>query len=356
MMDMPPGEDMPPAPPLDEVSAAVPASVSLTDEYGRISRYLRLSVTDRCNLRCLYCRSKIRERCIPHDEVLRYEELVRLVDLGVEQGIEKIRLTGGEPFVRKGFIHFLRMLRERHSKVDLRITSNGTLLGEYVKALGELGIGAINISLDSLRPEGVLAATGQNFLPVVRRNIDALLAEGIRVKINAVALKGINQQDMRVFLDFARNHPVDVRFIEFMPMGSGAGWSEDQFWPADDILAEARKWAELEPCRPDARDRGPARMFSIVGGMGRLGLITPMSNHFCATCNRLRITSDGRLRTCLFSDKECRLRGILRHPRLDARFLSKVMERASRKKPLGADILRQRQRMAAAKSMVSIGG
>jgi cyclic pyranopterin phosphate synthase len=329
--------------------------VRLTDEYGRTARYLRLSVTDRCNLRCLYCRSTIQERHIPHDDVLRYEELVRLADLGVEQGIEKIRLTGGEPFARKGFMDFLRMLRERHAKVDLRITSNGTLLGEYVKTLGELGIGAMNISLDSLRPKGFLAATGRNLLPEVRRTLDALLAEGIQVKINAVALKDINQQDMRAFLDFARRHPVDVRFIEFMPMGSGTKWSEDQFWPADDILAEARKWAALEPCRQDVRDRGPARMFSIVGGLGRFGIITPMSNHFCATCNRLRITSDGRLRTCLFADKEYRLRGILRHPRLDAAFLSKVMEGASRKKPLGADILRQRQR-AAVKPMASIGG
>jgi len=328
----------------------------MTDEYGRTVRYLRLSVTDRCNLHCLYCRSSIRKRNIPHDEILRYEELVRLVDLGVKQGVEKIRLTGGEPFVRKGFINFLRMLRKHHAKLDLRITSNGTLLGEHVKTLGELGIGAINISLDSLRPEGFLAATGRNLLSTVRRNLDALLAEGIHVKINAVALKDINQQDIRLFLDFARRHPVDVRFIEFMPMGSGTRWSEDQFWPAEAILAEARKWADIEPCRPDARDKGPARMFSIAGCLGRLGIITPMSNHFCAMCNRLRITSDGRLRTCLFADKEYRLRGILRHPRLDGRLLSKVMEYASRNKPLGADILRQRQGAVAAKSMVSIGG
>jgi len=344
---------MPSVSPFDEIPA-VPAR--LTDGYGRIANYLRLSVTDRCNLSCLYCRSNFRERHIPHEEVLRYEELVRLVDMSVEQGIAKIRLTGGEPFIRKGFINFLYMLRERHSRVDLRITSNGTLLGEYVKALGELGIGAINISLDSLRPKGFLAVTGQDLLPVVRRNVDALLAEGIQVKINAVALKSINRQDMRAFLDFARSHPVDVRFIEFMPMGSGTRWSEEQFWPADDILAEAGKWAELEPCGPEIRDRGPARLFSIVGGLGRLGLITPMSNHFCATCNRLRITSDGQLRTCLFADKEYRLRGILRHPRLDVRFLSTVMERASRRKPLGVDILRQRQWAVAAKAMSSIGG
>jgi cyclic pyranopterin phosphate synthase len=353
MMDAPSGDHMPPVPPPGGAGAA--PSARLTDAYGRTARYLRLSVTDRCNLRCLYCRSTIHERHIPHDDVLRYEELVRLADLAVEQGMGKIRLTGGEPFVRKGFMDFLRMLRKRHAGLDLRITSNGTLLGEHVKALGELGIGGINLSLDSLRPEGFLAATGRDLLPVVRRNLDALLAEGIPVKINAVALKNINRQDMRAFVDFARSHPVDVRFIEFMPMGGGAGWSAEQFWPAEAVLAEAREWADMQACLPDVGERGPARMFSIAGGLGRLGIITPMSDHFCAECNRLRITSDGRLRICLFADKEYRLRGVLRHPRLGARFLSAIMERASRKKPLGADILRQR-RKAADKAMVSIGG
>jgi cyclic pyranopterin phosphate synthase len=342
---------MPSLPPCHDAPAA---SARLTDAYGRTARYLRLSVTDRCNLRCVYCRSNIRN--IPHGEVLRYEELARLADLGVAQGIEQIRLTGGEPFVRKGFMDFVRMLRERHAGVDLRITSNGTLLGNHVRELRELGIGAINISLDSLRPEGFLAAAGRDLLPVVRRNLDALLAEGIQVKINAVAIRGINQQDLRAFVDFARSHPVDVRFIEFMPMGAGSGWSEERFWPAAEILAEARTWAELEPSRPAGGDRGPARMFSLVGGLGRLGLITPMSNHFCAACNRLRITSDGRLRVCLFSDKEYRLRGILRHPRLGARFLAAVLERANRKKPLGVELLRQRQGAPAVKAMVSIGG
>ncbi|MDR0467004.1 MAG: GTP 3',8-cyclase MoaA [Deltaproteobacteria bacterium] len=345
---------MPPVPPCDD-APVVPDSARLTDEYGRSVRYLRLSVTDRCNLRCLYCRGSLWERHIPHEEVLRYEELARLVELGVEQGIEKVRLTGGEPFVRKGFMDFLRMLRERYPRVKLRLTSNGVLLGEYVKALKELGIEAINLSLDSLRPEGFLAATGHDLFPVVRRNLDALLAEGVQVKINVVAIKDINRQDMRAFMDFARSHPVEVRFIEFMPMGGGR-WSEERFWPAEEILAEARKWAELVPCRPDARDGGPARVFSIAGGLGRFGLITPMSDHFCAACNRLRITSDGRLRTCLFADREYRLRGVMRHPRLDARFLSRVIRLASRKKPMGADILRQRRGAVTAKSMVSIGG
>ncbi len=340
------------------ISPLAPAGAPrLTDAYGRTVRYLRLSVTDRCNLRCLYCRSNIKTRCIPHDEILRYEELLRLALVAVGQGIEKIRLTGGEPFARKGFVDFLRMLRERLPQTDLRITTNATLIGPHIEALTRLRIGAINISLDSLRPEGFLASTGCGLLPVVRRNLDALLVAGVPVKINAVALRGINDADVRDFVDFARAHPVDVRFIEFMPMGSGTNWSETYFLPAEAVLAEARKWADLEPCASAPSDAGPARMYRIAGGLGRIGLITPMSNHFCASCNRLRITSDGRLRTCLFADKEYRLRGILRNPRLSDAHLARVVELAGRDKPLGADILRRRgQGAVAAKHMLRIGG
>lgn len=348
------------APPLDEVSPPRSPSASgalLTDIHGRTVRYLRLSVTDRCNLRCLYCCSTIKRRCIPHDEVLRYEEFLRLAELAADQGIEKIRLTGGEPFARKGFMGFLHMLREQLPKVDLRITTNGTLLGGHIDALRRLRIGAVNLSLDSLRPEGFHASTGSELFPVVRRNLDALLAAGIRVKINAVALRGINDRDVRAFLDFARTNPVDVRFIEFMPMGNGTCWSQKYFRSAEDVLAEARQWATLVPSRTIEADGGPARMYTVDGGPGRFGLITPMSNHFCASCNRLRITSDGRLRTCLFDDKEYRLRGILRHPRLHDGFLAEVLERAGRAKPFGVDILRRRgQGAVAAKSMLHIGG
>jgi cyclic pyranopterin phosphate synthase len=326
------------------------------DEYGRIVRYLRLSVTDRCNLRCVYCRSVIKTRSIPHDRILRYEELLRLAGVGVKAGIRKIRVTGGEPFVRKGFMPFLRMLRAAHPDVDLRLTTNGTLLGEHIDELRGLRLGGVNISLDSLRPEGFQAATGRDLLPVVLRNIDALLAAGINVKINAVALKGINDREVRAFVDFAGRRPVDVRFIEFMPMGGGTGWSEERFQSAGNILAEAAKWAELAPCGADPAD-GPARMYSVVGGMGRFGVITPVSDHFCLTCNRLRVTPDGHLRVCLFDDREYRLSGILRHPRLGDLFLSEIFERACRRKPLGVDILRKRGENAVAeKSMLRIGG
>lgn len=330
----------------------------LMDDHGRTVRYLRLSVTDRCNLRCVYCRSNARERHIPHHEVLRYEEMLRVVEAAVGMGVEKVRLTGGEPFVRKHLTRFLEMLRTRFARTDVRLTTNGTLVRPHVAALRELGVSAVNLSLDSFRPEGFAAVTGFDMLGEVRAAMDAIMSAGIRLKINAVALRGFNDGELGDFLDFARGHPVDVRFIEFMPMGEDTRWSRANFWPAREILEAARQHADLTPLAPESGAKGgPARMFAVAGGLGRFGLITPMSNHFCADCNRLRVTSDGLLRTCLFADAEYRLRGLLRHPRLGIDALREVMERANRTKPLGEEILRARRVTAVArKRMAAIGG
>ena len=348
----------------------------LVDHHGRTVRYLRFSVTDRCNLRCIYCRSNAAERCIPHPQVLRYEEMLRVVAAAVDSGVEKVRLTGGEPFARKGLMDFVGMLRHHFPQVDIRITTNATLIRPHVAALRDLGIKVVNVSLDSFRPETFAAVTGQDLLHEVRAAMDALMEAGIRLKINAVALRGINDDEVGAFVDFARRHPVDVRFIEFMPMGSGTRWNESNFWPAADILRAARESALLTPLpgEPNAAAtpslteqegeegghtvyRGPARMYALEGGQGRFGLITPMSNHFCGSCNRLRVTSDGWLRTCLFADKEYLLRGILRHPRLGLEHLQKVMALANKSKPLGEELLKARRETAVAiKRMVSIGG
>ena len=341
--------------------------LALVDEYGRTVRYLRFSVTDRCNLRCTYCRSNVLERSIPHEEVLRYEEMLRVVEAAVGLGVEKVRLTGGEPFARKGLMGFIGMIRQRFPHVDIRLTTNATLIRPHVAELRDLGIKVVNISLDSFKAETFAAVTGRDLLHEVRSAMDDLLAAGIGIKINAVALRGVNDGELSAFLDFARQNPVDVRFIEFMPMGAGTRWSENNFWPADEILAAARTAATLIPvgAQPNGEEsqgghvvyRGPARMFNIEGGQGRFGLITPMSNHFCGSCNRLRVTSDGFLRTCLFADKEFRLRGILRHPRLTVQNLQKVMAQANKSKPLGEELLRARRQTAVAvKRMVSIGG
>lgn len=330
---------------------------ALADGRGRAVRYLRLSVTDRCNLRCLYCHSNARHSFIPHEAVLRYEEMARMVGIMRRLGVQKVRLTGGEPFVRKGCAEFLVMLRRQFPELDLRITSNGTLLPQYLDALREARVSAVNLSLDSFDRRTFARVTGRDMLPGVLEALDALLGAGIAVKINAVGLRGINDGQMADFVHAARTLPVDVRFIEFMPMGGDTLWCEDNFWPADAMLEAARACTALEPVPAGADNAGPARMFSLPGGRGRLGFITPLSNHFCDACNRLRLTSDGRLRTCLFADREYALRPALRHARLDDAAIVRMVRAACRHKPVGADILRQRRGAAVAlKAMWGIGG
>ena len=313
--------------------------LALHDDHGRTVRYLRLSLTDRCNLRCLYCHSNARHQCIPHEKVLRYEEMLRLVRIVRGMGVGKVRLTGGEPFARKGCDDFLLRLRQRFDDLDIRIS-------------------AVNLSLDSFDRETFARVTGRDMLPDVLRALDAMLAAGIRVKINAVGLRGINDGQMADFVHAAMTLPVDVRFIEFMPMGSDTLWSPENFWPAGEIRAAVERHARLMPLG-DANEgqRGPARMFALEGGKGRMGFITPLTNHFCLSCNRLRLTSDGHLRTCLFADREYPLRPLLRHPRITDEHIARVIARACKSKPVGADLLAARQGGAVASSkMVSIGG
>jgi cyclic pyranopterin phosphate synthase len=293
---------------------------------------------------------------LPHQDVLRYEELLELMGLAQGLGIGKVRLTGGEPFARRDFMEFVETARTRFPQLSLRLTSNGTLLAPFAPRLAAAGVDRVNISLDTLDPATFLRITGQDLLPAVLRGMHACLDAGIRVKLNAVALRGVNDGELAGFLDLARRLPVDVRLIEFMPMG-GAHWAPEQVWSAADILAQARTLAELAPLPRDAADAGPAQMFAIAGGAGRFGLITPLSNHFCGACNRLRITSAGVLRTCLFSDRTYRLRPALRHPRLGLAAVERILRLALARKPLGADLLAaRRQNGVCATAMASIGG
>ncbi|MDP2847079.1 MAG: GTP 3',8-cyclase MoaA [Humidesulfovibrio sp.] len=335
--------------------ASVPAP-RLADDKGRQVSYLRLSVTDRCNLRCLYCDGQMRQRLTHHD-VLRYEELLELMGMAQALGIGKVRLTGGEPFARRDFMEFLESARARFPDMSLRLTTNGTLVAPYAARLAAAGVDRVNISLDTLMPETFARITGQDLYAEVRRAIDACIGAGIRVKINAVAMRGVNDLELPGFLALARELPVDIRFIEFMPMG-GAEWRAEQVWRASDILEKAQVLARLTPLPRDAEDAGPAQMFAIEGGRGRLGLITPLSNHFCGSCNRLRITSGGVLRTCLFSDRVYRLREALRHPKLGLPAVERIVRLALRNKPLGAELLAARRsgQGVSEAAMSSIGG
>ena len=347
---------MPNAGPNNPPAGAQAETGALTDARGRSVSYLRLSVTDRCNLRCLYCDSRMRH-WLRHDEVLRYEEFLELMGLGLKLGIGKVRLTGGEPFARKGFMGFMEAARERFPALDLRLTTNATLVAPFAPRLAAAGVARINISLDTLNPATFARVTGQDMYDEVRRGIDACINAGIRVKLNAVAMRGVNDGELAGFLDLARRLPIDVRFIEYMPMG-GSEWRPEQVWRAADILAEARTLEELTPIARGGADAGPAQMFAIAGGLGRFGLITPLSNHFCGSCNRLRITSGGVLRTCLFSDRVYRLRGALRHPKLGLAHVERILRLASQAKPLGFELLAARRagQGVCSTAMSAIGG
>jgi GTP 3',8-cyclase len=318
------------------------------DQYGRTVSYLRLSLTDRCNLRCFYCRGNEAFSFFPHDEILRYEELLQLIGLAHESGVEKVRLTGGEPMVRREFMAFIERALSSFPSLDLRLTTNATLLPGNAARLKSLGLSKVNISLDTLRRDVYEKITGADFYGQVRRAIDESLEHGLGVKINVVALKGVNEQDLSGFVDMAASLPLDVRFIEFMPIGAGTSWKQDYYWPAAEIVEQAGRMADLRPLDETSceRNHGPATMYSIQGGVGRIGVISPLSNHFCRSCNRLRITSDGRLRTCLFSDRQYRLRPLLRHPKLGVEFVRKVLERARQRKPLGYTLLQEAQEAA----------
>jgi len=341
---------------------AVPDSVSgrpsaplLADARGRGVSYLRLSVTDRCNLRCLYCDRQMRH-VLSHFDVMRYEEMLELMGLSLSLGIGKVRLTGGEPFARRDFMGFVETARQRFPSLKLRLTTNGTLLAPFAPRLAAAGVDRVNISLDTLDRATFERVTGQDMLDRVLEGMHACLDAGIQVKLNAVALRGVNDHELAGFLDLARRLPVDVRFIEFMPMG-GAAWAPEQVWSAADILSEAGRLAPLAPLPRDAADAGPAQMYAIEGGLGRFGLITPLSNHFCGTCNRLRITSGGVLRTCLFSDRTYRLRPALRHPKLGVAAVERILRLALKHKPVGADLLAARRAgQVCGTAMSSIGG
>lgn len=333
------------------------SSPPLKDSFGREVHYLRLSVTDRCNLRCRYCR--VDNSFIPHERIMRYEEMEKMVGLLVPMGVSKVRLTGGEPFVRKGFPGFLARLRAAHPDIDLRLTSNGVMLAPHASLLKDLGV-RVNLSLDSLRPERFAAVTRRDLLPRVMEALDALQKHGVPLKLNAVAMRGVNDDELPDFLRLAAERGLDVRFIEFMPMGEGTLWSDSTYWPAQEILQEARHLVELGPAESNAALDGPATMHAIRGTKGRFGLITPLSCHFCAGCNRLRLTSDGRLRTCLFDDREYSILPLLRRADITEErrmeLVRRIVERAVQRKPIGADILARRRNEVARRTMTSIGG
>ncbi len=297
----------------------------MKDSHGRVIDYLRISLTDRCNFRCIYCMPETGVDQLAHDEILRIEEIERLVRIAADLGIRSVRLTGGEPLVRKGVVDLVRAITDIPQIKNVSMTTNGVLLPSMACDLKEAGLDRVNISLDTLDADQFKTITRVGKVEDTLAGIDAALEYGFDpVKINAVAIRSLNQD----FLQFAKlsiDRPLHVRFIEFMPVGDsdstgvdGSGWGKDDVIPSEELFAiineQARKEGlpELTTSGNDPVGWGPARYFQFPGALGTVGFISPLSRHFCAECNRLRLTADGQIRPCLFSDVEFDLKGALR--------------------------------------------
>ena len=285
----------------------------LLDNFARRINYLRISVTDRCNLRCRYCMPDEGIALISHDEVLTYEEILRVARLFGQLGIDKIRLTGGEPLARKGVLDLIRGISQIREIGDLSLTTNGILLGEFAADLAEVGIKRINVSLDTLNRERFAYITRRDRFPDVRIGIEKAIDVGLfPVKLNVVAIKGFNDDEILQFARLTMEKPLTVRFIEFMPTAGVDFWNRDHVLTIDMIRKKIGKLGTLIPVNGEERD-GPAARFRLEGAAGELGFISPISSCFCKNCNRLRLTPDGKLRACLFSDNEIDLKSYLRN-------------------------------------------
>jgi cyclic pyranopterin phosphate synthase len=286
----------------------------MLDKYSREINYLRVSITDRCNLHCVYCRPKEGISLQGHEDILRYEEIIRVVSLAVRMGLIKVRVTGGEPLVRRGCVDFLAALKKIDGLQDISLTTNGILLEEYAEKIFNTGITRINISLDSLDKDKYFKITNGGNLDAVLRGIIRAEEVGFSpIKINTVLIKGFNDDEALDFAKLAMKKPFQIRFIELMPMGKTKLDYGEDYMPASQLIEKISRSYELEPLKSKKKKSdGPAKIFKIKGGRGEIGFINPVSDHFCATCNRLRLTSDGKLRACLLNEAEIDLKKALR--------------------------------------------
>ena len=352
--DATPGSDRADAAGRSDLAPERPAP--LIDPFARRITYLRVSVTDRCDLRCVYCMSEDMT-FLPKRDLLTLEELDRVCTVFVERGVRKLRLTGGEPLVRRDVMGLFRAL-SRHLKSgaleELTLTTNGTRLVEYAAELADLGVRRINVSLDSLDPEKFRRITRRGDLGQVLAGIEAARTAGIHVKINAVALKGVNEDEIAPMMEWAHGLGMDLTLIEVMPMGEIEPERVDQFLPLSQVRERLAQRYTLTPL-PD-RTGGPARYVRVAETGGRLGTITPLSHNFCESCNRVRLTCTGQLYLCLGQEDAADLRAALRASP-DDRVVAAAIEEAVARKPKGHDfVIERRARPAVPRHMSVTGG
>lgn len=292
----------------------------MIDKFGRKIEYLRISITDKCNFRCIYCVSHQNWKWLPHAEILSFEEIEEIVKIGTELGVKRVRLTGGEPLIRKNVEILVKKLASIPGLEDLSLTTNGYYLEELGNALKKAGLKRINISLDTLSKEKFKKITGFDGLEKVLRGIEIALRLNLHpVKINVVVIKGINDDEILDLAKLSLDLPLEVRFIEFMPIGKNTLWNEQHIVSASKIKEILSSYRPLLPSF--SIGGGPAKIFKWEGAKGNIGVISPITEHFCNKCNRFRITPDGRLRPCLFSDDEINLKLALREKKVSLKDL-----------------------------------
>jgi cyclic pyranopterin phosphate synthase len=283
------------------------------DQFGRSIEYLRISVTDRCNFRCLYCMPEAGLAWLPKSDILSYEEITAVVGQLAPLGLRRLRITGGEPTIRPQIHELIRMLRAIPEIEDIAISTNGVRLPEIARILRECGLDRVNMSVDSLRPDRIarIARRSLGFDPI-RAALAAQAAGLDPIKLNVVVMRGINDDEIIDLARLTNEHPWHVRFIELMPVGDMRELTWEHIVPSDEILARLNAVAPLTPASGPPRGNGPAAYYTWPGAAGTIGMITPMTHTYCASCNKVRLTADGHLRTCLFGDHEVDLRTPLR--------------------------------------------
>ena len=287
--------------------------MALLDPHKRLIDYLRISVTDRCNLSCFYCKPRTEMKVRSHLEILTYEEIQRIVSVAVRLGISRVRVTGGEPLVRRGIVEFIAALKRYDKLEDISLTTNGMLLEDMAEALAEAGRPRLNISLDSLNARKFQKITGSDGWDRVWRGINKAEELGFfPLKINMVPVRGVNDDEVADFARLTLDRKLHVRFIEYMPIGAGGSWSRDVCVPAAEIRGIIeREVGSLAPFGSE-NSAGPSVNYQIPGAAGVIGFISPISRHFCDSCRRLRLTADGKIRPCLMSDTEIDVKSPMR--------------------------------------------
>lgn len=325
----------------------------MKDSFDRIIDYMRISITDRCNLRCVYCMPSDGVKAVEHCDILTFEEITRIVKVAAGLGVRKIRITGGEPLARKGVAHLISSIKAVDGIEDISLTTNAILLAGLARELADSGLNRVNISLDSFRPERYREITRGGDISQVMNGIEAAEKAGLTpIKLNVVPMNGFNDDEIEDFARLTLTTPYHVRFIEFMPIGGKDSWSSDKYIPTDRIIERVEKIAPLIPVK--LRKHGPARYYRFENSSGVIGFISAITHHFCNDCNRLRITSDGKLRPCLFSDTEIDLKPAIRDSNSDKE-IERLLRLSIAIKPDGHNINRQ-SHIKAMSAMSRIGG